>query len=173
MTVVVHIGRRVPRGWFKRTATKAKGLLSFQENIWLIIKQSMSMAKKKANASGKIKFVITNDNEIEDLNYMIEWMVIIIQGNEEQEKEEYEEANEMYSTLGTLFKKDMPKDERLQKHFKTKILNSSKVEEAYQKGYGASKGSSIADKMLEMGILTHVEWNKDFDSREVDFTPDF
>ena len=81
MTILVNIGRRVPKSWFKRQAGKLAGFVSFQENLWIIIKQSMSMAKKKANASGKISFVMTMDIESEDLNYNLEWIKIVIQGN--------------------------------------------------------------------------------------------
>lgn len=130
----------------------------------------MNMAKKKATSSGKIKFVLTYDDEIENLNYQIEWIKIVIQGTKEQEQEEYEEAMGMYKQLGKMFNKEMPKDERLAGHFKTKILSSEKVTKAYEAGYGAVHDKNMANKLLEMGILTHIEWVKDFDSREA-FVP--
>lgn len=174
MTVQVSVGRRIPRSWFRRTASTTKGLITFQENIWYIIKQSLSMAKRKANASGKIKFVITNDREIEDLNYEIEWIKVMIQGNEAQEKEEYDEAMGMYQPLGKLFKKDIPPaDDRMKSFFKSKILSSTKVKEAYDKGYGATQDKNIANKLLEMGILTHIELIKDYDTRVDEIRPDF
>jgi len=165
MTVLVHIGRRVPRSWFRRTASKAKGLITFQENIWLIIKQSLRMAKKKATAADTLSFVLTSDTESEDLHYQIEWMKVVIQGTEEQEKEEYDESMKMYSTLGNVLKKEMPKDERFSSHIKTKILSSKQVDEAYKEGYGALTDNNLANKLLEMGIITHIEWIKDFETR--------
>lgn len=173
MTCIIMIGRRVPKSWFRRQANRVGGLISFQENLWMIIKQSLNMAKKKANASGKLKFIITHINESEDMNYDIQWLKVMIQGNHDQEKEEYEEAMQMYGPLGKILKKQMPTDDRMKKHFKTKILNGTKVEEAYEKGYGSLTDNNIANKLLEMGILTHIEWLKDFNSREEDFTPDF
>ena len=173
MTLMVNVGRRVPRSWFRRQGSRVKGLISFQEHIWQIIKQSLNMAKKKANASGTLDFVMTHDKEIEDMNYEIEWLKIIIRGTEAQEKEEYEEALGMYSPLGKVLKKDMPKDDKMTVHFKTKILNSNKVQEAYKEGYGAADKSNISNKLLEMGILTHIEWEKDFQTREERFKPDF
>ena len=131
------------------------------------------MAKRKANASGKITFVIKYDKESEDMNYDIEWVKVIIQGTKEQEEEEYNEALQMYQPLNKIFKKEMPKDDRMKQHFKTKILNSAKVDEAYKKGYGAVNDNNLSNKLLEMGIMTHIEWIKDFDSREVDIKPDF
>jgi len=166
MTVLVHIGRRVPKSWARRTAQKVKGLISFQENLWLIIKQSLSMAKKKANQSKEIKFVMTTDKENEDMHYQIEWIKVVIQGNKEQEKEEYDEAMGLYKNFGKLLNKEIPKDENMKKHLKTKILSSAKVEEAYKKGYGSISDKNIANKLLEMGIITHVELIEDYDSKD-------
>jgi len=166
MTVILFIGRRVPRSWFRRQADKIAGLISFQENIWIMIKQSMNLAKKKANAAGTIRFVITNYDEDEDMNYKLQWIKITIQGTPEQEEDEYKDATKLYDSLGKIFKKDLPKDERLGIMFKTKILSPEKVQQAYKEGYGASKDSNLADKLLEMGILTHLEWIKDYDTRD-------
>lgn len=166
MTVLINIGRRVPRRWFKRQASKVQGLMSFQENIWMIVKQSLNMAKKKANASGRINFVMTTSYETEDLNYQIEWIKIIIQGNEKEEEEEYNESLQLYQPLGKILKRDIPKDDVMRKHLKTKVLSGVKVDEAYKKGYGAVNDNNISNKLLEMGIMTHMEWVKDFDSRD-------
>ena len=126
----------------------------------------MSLAKRKANADGRLKFIIKSDNVVEDMEYQIEWMVITIQGTEKQEEEEYNEAMTMYSSLGTVLKKELPSSKKMKEHFKTKILSSAKVQDAYKEGYGAMTDNNIASKLLEMGILTHMEWIKDYDSRE-------
>jgi len=173
MTVIVQIGRRVPKSWFRRQASRVGGLISFQENIWIIIKQSLQMAKKKANASGKVKFVIEQDRESEDMNYDIQWMKVIIRGPRELEKEEYEDSLKLYDPLGKIFKKDIPTDNKMKKHFKTKLLSGAKVDEAYKKGYGSVSDKNISNKLLEMGVLTHVEWVDDFNNREEEITPDF
>ena len=90
MTIIVQIGRRVPKNWFKRQVVKAKGLMTFQENIWQIIKQSMTKAKKQANSSNTgIKFTIQYNDESEDMHYNLEWLKVMIQGTREQEEEEY------------------------------------------------------------------------------------
>ena len=167
MTVVVHIGRRVPRKWFRRQANKVKGLISFQENIWQMINQSMRLGKKKCNASGKGTWLMSTEAEVEDLNYEIEWLKIAIRGDEAFEQEEYEEALQMYKPFDKVFKKDFPKDENMSKHFKTKVLNSAKVEDAYKAGFGAVSDNNVSNKLLEMGIITHIEWVKDFDGRDV------
>jgi hypothetical protein len=167
MTVLINIGRRVPRSWFRAGITKVQGIISFQEHLWTIIKQSLNLAKKKANASNTgLKFVLTTDKENEDINYEIEWIKIIIQGTKEQEQEEYEEAMGMYAPFGKILKKDMPTDERLKQQFKTKILTGEKVQEAYNKGFGVVNDNNISNKLLEMGILTHIELIKDYDSRD-------
>jgi hypothetical protein len=174
MTLYINIGRRVPKNWFKRQASNLKGMLSFQENMWLMIKQSMSVAKKKANASGKIKFLMTSEKENEDMNYQLEWLKIIIQGSKEAEEEEYNNTMKFYDKFNKVFKKDLPLDDRLKKHFvRSKILTPLQIEEAYQKGYGSIGSDNLANKLLEMGILTHVDWILDFDTREEEIIPDF
>lgn len=171
MTVIINVGRRVPKSWFRRQANKAAGLLTFQENIWLIILQSLNLAKKKANASGKAKFVSTKEYEDEDMNYQLEWIKIKIQATEEVEEEEYNESMQLYHPLGKILKKDFPKNDRMKSHFKTKVLSKAQVEEAYKKGYGALNDNNMANKLLEMGILTYVEWIPDYETRtkETDF----
>lgn len=166
MTVIVHIGRRVPRSWYRRTATKIKGLLTFQENIWQMIIKSLNIAKRRANNDGRIKFNITKEIEPEDMNYQLEWLKVIIQGTPDMEEDEYKDTLKLYDTLGKTFKKDYPVDNNLAKHFKTKKLSTFKVDEAYKKGYGAMENSNIANKLLEMGILTHVEKLDDYNSRD-------
>jgi len=167
MTVLVNIGRRVPRSWFKRQANKAAGLISFQENLWLIIKQSLNLAKRKANNTDRIKFIMLPKTEIEDLHYQIEWLNIIIQGNRTDEKEEYEDTLNFYQPLAKLFKKDMPKDKNIAKHFKSKLLSSDKIAKAYDAGYGSINDNNLANKMLEMGIMMHCELVDDYDTRDV------
>jgi hypothetical protein len=169
MTVIINIGRRVPRGWLRRTASTVKGLISFQENMWQMIKQSMNLAKKKANFSNTgIQFIMTSDDELEDINWKIEWMKILIKGNELQEKEEYEEAMNMYKdfrkqkNFKDALNKGVGVDENLKRPFKSRLLSPTKIDEAYKAGYGSVEDSNIANKLLEMGILTHIEWVKDF-----------
>jgi hypothetical protein len=166
MTLIVHVGRRVPRQWFKRTAKLTAGFVSFQTNIWLIIKQSLQLAKKKANQVGTLSFVLTTDHEIEDSANEIEWMKVVIQGTEEQELEEYNEALKMYSPLGSVLKKQVDIKGGERKFFKSKLLNDIKVKEAYDVGYGAANDNNISNKLLELNILTHVELIKDYSQRQ-------
>jgi hypothetical protein len=152
---------------------KAKSIFTFQEQLWSIISQSLEMARKKANEAAKknpsaaITFVKIKEDESEDINYKIEWIKIIIQGTEEQEKEEYEASMKLYSPLGKVLRKDMPADDNLKKYFQSKVLSLARVEEAYKQGYGSMDKNNISNKLLEMGILTHIEWLKDFDNRQV------
>jgi hypothetical protein len=152
----------------KRKLSTLAGMISFQEHIWIIVKQSLNMARKKANASNTgIKFIMTQDVESEDLSYNLEWIRIMIRGTKEQEEEEYNDTMKLYNPLNNMLsKKEMPKDANLGKHFNSKILQSFKVEEAYKKGYGAMGQENVSNKLLELGILTHVEQIDDFDSRE-------
>jgi len=140
--------------------------MTFQENIWQMIVQAITKAKKAATADGRMTFIITNETEHEDMNYQIEWKKVIIQGTPAMEEDEYKDILKLYDKLSKSFKKDFEVDPKMSKHFKSKVLNTVKVEEAYAKGYGSMESNNISNKLLEMGILTHVEWNKDFDSRE-------
>jgi Ni,Fe-hydrogenase I large subunit len=170
MTVMINVGRRVPRSWFRAGINKVQTVLSFQEHLWAIIKQSLNLAKKKANASNTgIKFVITNETEAEDINYQIDWIKVIIQGTKEQEEEEYNEAMGMYAPFGKILKKEVLGETNLKKTFKTKMLSPEKIQEAYLKGFGAVGDSNLSNKLLEMGILTHIEKIDDFGSREVEY----
>jgi hypothetical protein len=131
-----------------------------------MIEQSMHLAKKKANAAGTLKFVLTKEKETEDLHYYLEWIKIIIQGTKEQELEEYTEAMQMYQPFNRIFKKEMPKNDNMSKYFKSKVLSGMKVKEAYDKGFGSVKDNNISNKLLEMGIITHIELVEDYSSRE-------
>ena len=132
------------------------------------------MAKRKANASGKIKFDMKTDVEIEDLNYELQWIKMIIQGTKEAEEDEYKDTMKLYDKMSKVFKKELPQDDNLGKHFtKSKILTRAQIDNAYAKGYGSVSSDNISNKLLEMGILTHVNWVHDFDTREEDFSTDF
>jgi len=169
MTVIIKIGRRVPKSFFRRLARLPGALIAFQENIWVIIGQSLTMAKKKASHYDDVKFVIVKDKEKEDLHWEIEWIKVIIQSTKEKEEEEYNEALRMYSPLKNIFKKGEVDHthEDYKRVFNTKMLSMAQIEEAYKKGYGSVSDNNISQKLLEMGILTHIEWIKDFDNRIV------
>jgi len=166
MTVVIRIGRRVPRSFLRRGITRAKGLLTFQENIWQMIIQSLNLAKKKADKDGRMKFVINKETENEDINYMIQWRKVIIMGTKEMEQDEYKDSLKFYDNFKKNFKSNFDKNSELSKRFKTTFLGKEKVDEAYEKGFGATKNKSISQKLLEMGILTHIEKIDDYEQRD-------
>ena len=172
MTLFVNIGRRVPRNWAKRTMSKVGGLLTFQENIWIMINNSLKLAKKKATeANNGVTFTLMRDNEHEDIAYDIEWIKVIIQGTRKQELEEQSDTMKMYDAFGTTFKKHFSgfgQDPNLKKQFKSKILSEKQVNNAYDQGYGSLKDTSVSQKLLEMGIMTHVDFVDDFVSRGIE-----
>jgi len=133
----------------------------------------MSLGKRKCNQSGKGTWVQTKEMESEDLHYNIEWLKIVIRGSKEFEKEEYNDAMKMYGAFDKHFKREFKTDMNMKKHFKSKVLNATKVDDAYKKGYGAMGNNSIANKLLEMGILTHIELVEDYELRQDDIKPDF
>jgi len=158
MVVIIKIGRKTPRQWARRIAHKAKGLLTFQENIWLIIDRSLIMAKKKcASTPNGGTFLKSNYREIENMHYDIEWIDVKYLGNPDQEEEEYQEAMQMYKSLGQLFKAEFPKDDEFSKRIKTARLTGEQLDKAYSAGYGAAKDQTIADRLLDLGIITFIE----------------
>lgn len=165
MTVKLFIGRRVPKRAMARIAQKIGGILSFQEYIWLMIKSSFTKVKKKMTTAG-IYCSLKVEEESEDLFYNLQWIKVEIQGTKEQEEDEYKDCQKMYDAMGVLFKKkEVPKDANLAKHFKSKILDAKTIEDSYRAGHGAVKDRSIADKLLEMGILTSMSYTEDWQSR--------
>ena len=124
MTVILHVGRRVPKSWYRRGAAKIKGLISFQENIWQMISQGVAKSKKAILADGRMTCVIINETESEDMNYQIEWKKVIIQGTPAMEEDEHKDILVLYSKIGKQFKKDFEVDPRLSKHFKSKLSDA-------------------------------------------------
>ena len=163
MTVIVKVGRRVPRNTAQRVWGKIRGLLTFQENIWLIIKDSFNTAKKKASKAD-FSFVVTKDSENEDLHWKIEWIIITINGTRDEELDEYNGAMSMWQDFkkNKMFNRKITDSKKtLGKAFKTDQLTPEQVKKCYEKGYGAVEDNSIHEKLLEVGIMTHVE--KDWD----------
>lgn len=127
----------------------------------------MRAAAKKANNSGKdIKMHYNMFTESEDEFWELEWFMMTIVGSKEMELNEYEDSQNLYKKLGKLFKKDIGSDPNLSKTFKSKRVPLKTVRECYTKGYGAADDKNISNKLLEMGILTHIEYKDDYDTRE-------
>ena len=167
MTLIIMYGRRTPRNWLRRTAFKAGGLLTLQENAWVMINQSINLAKKKTAHvnDGRIYNVTHPPSEVEDISYQIEWLKIIIQATKEIEEEEYNEAMKSYEALNKVIKGEVPKDDRMGQMFKTKLLGLADVEEAFKKGRESLGKDSIANKLNELGIMLSIKKIKDFENR--------
>jgi hypothetical protein len=160
MVVEIKIGRRVPRNWTKRIAMKIKGLLTFQENIWLIIERSLTMAKKKcAHTPNGGTFIKQHYRDMEDLYYDLEWIEVRYIGNPTQEEEEYNEALKMFEPLKTAFKNNVQIEDNKDfvKAFKTARLNLDDLNKTYKTGYDSSQGKSIQQLLLELGIITSIK----------------
>lgn len=172
MTLYVKIGRRMVRRGFVRYSQRINNLLNGQEQIWRMIHMAMSTAKRRANSApepDRVDFVKTEKLDHESLQFDIEWILITIKGRPEQELEEYDESMKMYDALSSRMRKikiENPHADALQQQFKTKRLSVDEVNEAYAAGYGAMRDKSIASKLLELGILTHVKLVKDYDTRD-------
>ena len=132
--------------------------MTFQENIWLIIDRSLVMAKKQcALTPNGGTFIKRNYRDMENVNFDIEWIDIEYQGNPDQEEEEYQEIQGLYKKIGDLFKVEIPKDENFSKVFKTDRLDPLQLDKAYKAGYVNTTGVSIAQRLLDIGIMIYIE----------------
>jgi len=166
MTVKFTIGRRVPRNFFKRGVQQIADVLSFQEHIWYIINNSLKLAKRKAKVGNpNLIFVIERYKENEDMNYVIQWTKLSIKGTEKEEEGEYTDILKFYTPLGKVFdknKKLTDSKDKLSGMFKSKVINMSDVEKMYKLGLDETGENNISNKLLEIGIMSNVEWEKDF-----------
>jgi len=167
MTVVFTVGRRVPRNFFRRGFQKMSNILTFQEHIWYIINNSLKLAKRKAKkAKSDMVFIIEKYEENEDLNYIIQWTKVTIKGKEKEEEDEYNDILKFYAPLDSVFdkNKDFKKSKgTLSSMFKSKMVNISEIEKMYQQGLDDSGSNNMFNKLLEIGIMSNVEWIKDFE----------
>jgi len=168
MVVIMKIGRRVPRSFLKSLAYKTAGFLTFQENIWLMIGRSLVLAKNAADShpDENVKITIQNKEEEEDLYYKIQWKIMTISSMfHEKEVEEYNAALRLYdnfSMMKTLFNKRVENNPDFTQVFKhSKVMTSDEFNKAKEAGYGALADKTIASKLLELGIITHI--SKDWD----------
>jgi len=164
MTVSFDVGRRLPRNWFKRGLQKMSDILTFQEHIWYIITSSLRLAKKRAKKAGsELVFIIEKDKEDEDINFMIEWIRIKIKGTEAEEEDEYKDLLKFYEPLNKVFDKNKLKADNpaFKAMFKSKIVNIKTMEKMYKQGLNETGANTIQNKLLELGILSNIEWVKD------------
>ena len=72
----------MPKSMMLRVERRMRGLLSLQENIWLIIDNGLKMAKKKCDASPEhlVTITIHKEEEIDALDpmFVFEWNVVTI-----------------------------------------------------------------------------------------------
>ena len=61
-----------------------------------------------------------------------------------------------YFDIKSLSNKQLDTDEDLKKSFKSKVITEDQFNEAKKAGYGAIGEQGIADKLLELGIMTVI-----------------
>jgi len=165
MVVIFKIGRRVPRNFFRRNIDKLNNILTFQEHLWSIISSSISLAKKRAReAKSDINFEIVKENEVEDLNYQIQWLTVTINGTKEQEEDEYGDLLKFYAPLKSVFDKNKfmvdDKTKNLKNMFKSKLVNVVELEKMYKAGLDNIDKNNMQNKLLEVGIMSNIEYLK-------------
>lgn len=162
MTVIIKLGRRIPRNFYKRMMYKTAGLLSFQENIWLMICRAFQMSKNAAdrNPDKNVSISIKSVDEAEDLHYVIQWKIVTVSSIfKEKELEEYNAAMQMYdrfSVMKTLLNKKVESNDEFKRVFRSKFISPEEFEKAKEAGFGALSDKNIANKLLELGIFTVI-----------------
>lgn len=168
MVVIIKIGRRIPRSFFKSAIYRTAGFLTFQENIWLIISRALQMSKNMCDSKPEeeVQMTIQNKDEDDGLHYKFQWKIVTISSIfPDKEKEEYDVFMTLYEKVGAIkgiLTKKIDANPEFSKPLKgSKVLNEVKWEEARKAGFGAMNNKDISSKLLEMGIITHAEWRPD------------
>lgn len=175
MVVTIKIGRRLPRSFLRSIGYKTGGLLTFQENIWVIISRALQMSKNDCDKhpEEQVQMTIQNKEEDDGLHYKFQWKIVTISSIfPEKEKEEYDVFMTLYEKMNVikslLNKRIDDKNEDLSRAVKgSRVLNEKQWNEAKEAGFGSMKNKDIASKLLEMGIITHAEWKPDKDSADL------
>ncbi len=174
IVLILKFGRRVPKNLFSRLARKLRGILTYQETLWQILKQSFEIGKKKADEYNVICEIIT-DKEEESKDFLIEWYIVYIRGkNNDLQAEYYQykqglrfwdkfENNNLFKKMKVKTRKD--KDNVLSKMFITKLVPKDKIKELFNKGSNIVKKESIARILLKSGIISYMEWVDDKNNR--------
>lgn len=175
MVVIIKIGRRIPRGFFKSAAHRTAGFLTFQENMWLIISRALQMAKNGCDAKPEEQVTMTlqNKDENDGLHYKFQWKIVTISSIfPAKEQEEYDQFMTLYSKIGSIKQildlKLTSNPEYSKTMDNSKVLSAAQFDEAKRAGYGALHNKDIASKLLEMGIITWAEIRLDKDAMGVE-----
>lgn len=169
MTLLIKIGRKIPKGWMQRQLATVRSLMTFQENLWWMIRRSMSLARRKAQESDTgVMFYITDEEEnlADDPRFKLQWIIVTVQGTKEQELAEHADALKMYEPFGRVMKGSDEfsiASDFSERVAASKFLTGKQLDEVYEHGYKHVSDSNMANKLLEMGIITHIELLDDYD----------
>lgn len=163
MTVTIKIGRRMPRVFARRLLERGKNWLSLQQQIWLYINLAFSGAKKAADNRPEEQVVITIENktEFEDLQWQLEFKIITVSSIiHAKEVEEYEEVMGIYKKFNLLKQlqgKKIEGNEGVRDAFNSKVITKEQFEKSKIAGLEAIGKENVADKLLDLGIVTIIE----------------
>ena len=176
MVLVIRIGRRMYRNdsdrrWYIRQARKFKNTISVQQAMWRNILYSLKLAtskmdkkikkdKKRLGAS-KFKYIQHKYTEEESLNFNIEWVVLRIYGDYEEEMGEYYATMKFFDKMGNnrVFKqrlKSVDINPEIAQEYHKKV-RGKKAKKLLKKGFDKVKDVTIAKALNDIGILVIVE----------------
>ena len=175
MVVVIKIGRRIHRSdsdknWFINKVSNLKNTLSIQQYMWKTILYGIMLSTKKMdkaikknlnNPDFKFKYMKKKYIEEESLNYNIEWLELLLFGNEDEELEEYTSAMKFFDKIGNnrLFRQRAGKveiDPELSAPYQHK-LKSRNSERLISKGFDKVKDVTIAKALNDVGIIVIIK----------------
>jgi len=165
MTITIKVGRRIPKRWNRMLYRKFMGFMTFQENLWLMIKMTFdgsSRQIRRANKDGLTsiimnrRFVREND-ERDKLNYKFEWYIYTLSSIvRKEEEDEWRDLQKLDGALKKLYFNNKVKMQKgdLSGSFVGKYM-SKKEFDKYVKA-GSQDEKSIKQRLLEAGIVVSV-----------------
>lgn len=167
MVVTIRIGKRVPKFGMTRALHRLKGVLSFEEQLFVLMKMGFDKAMReveKQRADGRTSLSCVREFEEEndaEPSWRWEWIVYRLSSPlRDEEVEEFEEAELMVQTaLKGLIKKnrDVVKHENIA-GLGTKAIDVEKYEELLRKGEkDPLTKMTLREFLLKCGIILDVQ----------------
>lgn len=166
MIRLVHC-RRIPKKWNARVLWRTQSALAQQSSCWLHIQTMWKYARSAAdkNPEEGTVITITKQEETEGLTSALEFFIVDISNERYKEKEDNEYKSclamfDSYSVFKKLLGKGVAENAFLSKPFKSKFFNmsaiKSQLDKAREKGEEAIGNKSLANAMLQLGIMSHL-----------------
>lgn len=170
MVVRLVFARRVPRAWNRRLLRDIQGVLTMQQQFWMHVQTMWRYAKQAATKNPEEGTTITITQprlEREKADSDIEFFIVDISNPFNKACEELEYKNslvlfEKYNVFKRMFKDKVPESNFFSKPLKSKYFNIDTVMKSMKKQREAGEeemerqGTTVAEMMLKLGVMSHV-----------------